>query len=192
MEFRILPSFPHYEIYEDGTVIRREHTSFNGYRLKRTKITPYIGKNKYYIVHLHDVLGNRVFWYLHRLVWIAFNGEIPKGIEVCHEDCNRLNCKLSNLSTHSHAQNCRNPESIKRYKAANALSKGKFNRERMIQAKSKENKQRLKDTYMILLKEKGGVSVMEFIKTAHCNYYTALKVIGEMQGNLKNLGTSSN
>lgn len=191
MNYRILKQFPNYEIYEDGTVWRKEHSSLNGYRLKRTKITPYIAKNKYVVVYLHDVYGKRVFWYLHRLVWIAFNGEIPKGLEICHEDCNRQNCSLSNLSIHSHSQNCRNPESIKHYKAANALDKGKFNRERMEAAKSKENKQRLRETYMSMLAHKGGVKVMDFMKTAHCNYYTAMKVIGEMSESNGKMGASN-
>lgn len=190
MQYRILSDFPHYEIYKDGTVWRREHTSFNGYRLKRIKITPYVAKNQYVVVYLHDVNGNRVAWYLHRLVWIAFNGEIPKGLEICHEDCNRQNCSLANLSIHSHSQNCRNPESIKHYKAANALDKGKFNRERMEAAKSKENKQRLKEAYMSMQTHYGGVKVMDFMKTAHCNYYTAIKIIGEMSNNAKDMGAS--
>lgn len=184
VKHRILKQYPSYEIYEDGTVIRKEHTSYNGYKLKRVKITPYIAHNRYLVVNLHDTKGNRKAYYLHRLVWEAFNGEIPKGLEVAHEDCNRQNCKLDNLQLKSHSANCRNPESIKHYKAANALDKGKFNRELMEAAKSKENKERLKREHMLIQAQNGAVGVWEFMNSAHCNYYTALKVIGEMNGKM--------
>ena len=36
-------------------------------------------------------------FYLHRLVYETFVGEIPKGWVVCHKDCNNFNNKLSNL-----------------------------------------------------------------------------------------------
>lgn len=54
VKHRILKQYPSYEIYEDGTVIRKEHTSYNGYKLKRVKITPYIAHNRYLVVNLHD------------------------------------------------------------------------------------------------------------------------------------------
>ena len=57
MRFRIISEYPNYEVYEDGTIIRRENTSFNGYHLKRTVITPYTAKNNYVMVKLHDRYG---------------------------------------------------------------------------------------------------------------------------------------
>ena len=81
-----------------------------------------------------------------------------------------------------HKDNCRNPKSIERYKRANALDKGKFNRERMQAAKSKENKERLRREYMSMLEEAGSVGVYAFMKAAHCNYYTAKKIQAEVEG----------
>lgn len=34
---------------------------------------------------------------IHRLVWMAFNGKIPEGMQINHKDENRTNNKLSNL-----------------------------------------------------------------------------------------------
>ena len=190
MRFGIISDCPNYEVYEDGTVIRKEHTSFNGYNLKRTKITPYKAKNNYLMVCLHDRFGNRRNYYLHRLVWEAFYGDIPKGLEVSHEDCNRQNCKLDNLSLKSHSANCRNPHSIRHYKDANALCKGKFNREKMERAKSKENKERLKREYMSIKTQGRSVGVYQFMREAHCNYYTALKIFNEISEKESKMGAS--
>lgn len=35
--------------------------------------------------------------YVHRLIWEAFNGPIPKGLQINHKDENKLNNCLSNL-----------------------------------------------------------------------------------------------
>lgn len=44
-------------------------------------------------------------FYVHRLVWEAFNGEIPDGYEINHIDENTGNNCLSNLSAASHKTN---------------------------------------------------------------------------------------
>ena len=36
-------------------------------------------------------------YYVHRLIWEAFNGPIPKGMQINHKDENKLNNCLSNL-----------------------------------------------------------------------------------------------
>lgn len=42
---------------------------------------------------------------LHRLMWTAFNGEIPDGYEINHKDCNKLNNMLYNLELVTHSDN---------------------------------------------------------------------------------------
>lgn len=42
--------------------------------------------------------GKGKFYTVHRLVWIAFNGEIPQGFEVNHIDENKYNNRLDNLN----------------------------------------------------------------------------------------------
>jgi len=44
----------------------------------------------------------------HRLVWEAFNGKIPKGLEIDHIDHDKHNNKLSNLRLVTHSENCLN------------------------------------------------------------------------------------
>lgn len=182
MNYVILEEYPYYQIYEDGRIIRIEKLSKNGKALQRRLITPTRAKNGYRTVRLYNKDGVMKQFYLHRLIWEAFNGEIPKSLEVCHEDCNRENNNLSNLQLLTHTQNCRNPQSIKHYRTANQLSKGKFDRDKMIAAQSQQNKERLRREYKSMLEENGSVGVFAFMKHAHCNYYTALRIIEEMEG----------
>ena len=45
--------------------------------------------------------------YVHRLVWEAFNGPIPSGLEVNHiDEKNKQDNSLSNLELMTHKQNC--------------------------------------------------------------------------------------
>lgn len=43
---------------------------------------------------------------VHRLVWTAFNGQIPEGYEINHRDERPVNNALSNLSLVTHKENC--------------------------------------------------------------------------------------
>ena len=181
MNYVTLEDYPYYMIFKNGMIIRNTKQSKNGKTLRIRVITSTKAKNGYRTVRLLNKDGMLKQFYLHRLIWEAFNGERPQGLEVCHEDCNRDNNMLSNLQLLTHTQNCRNPQSIQHYTTANQISKGKFDREKMQAAKSQENKERLKHEYMFMLKETGSVGVYAFMKKAHCNYYTALKVIAEMQ-----------
>ena len=49
--------------------------------------------------------------YVHRLVWETFNGPIPDGLEIDHEDTHKDNNALSNLILCTHKENCNNPKS---------------------------------------------------------------------------------
>jgi hypothetical protein len=182
MEFRVIDGYP-YEIYNDGRVFRIERKSKSGRTLHKIEIRPHRLINGYLIVRLYcNKTDSYKKWYLHRLVWTAFNCEIPDGMEIDHSDGDRQNCAISNLQAVTHKQNCSNEVSRERYKRANALDKGKFNRERMQQAKSEENKERLRREYISILEGKGSVGVYAFMKAAHCNYYTALKIKAEVEG----------
>ena len=182
MEFRVIEGYP-YEIYDDGRVFRIERKSKSGRTLHKIEIRPHRLINGYLIVRLYcNKTDSYKKWYLHRLVWTAFNGNIPDGMEIDHSDGNRQNCAKFNLKLVTHKQNCSNQVSKERYKRANALEKGKFDRDRMQAAKSEENKARLRREYMSILEEKGSVGVYAFMKAAHCNYYTALKIKAEVEG----------
>lgn len=43
--------------------------------------------------------------YVHRVVWEAFNGPIPEGLQINHKDENKLNNSLSNLSLVTPSEN---------------------------------------------------------------------------------------
>lgn len=55
----------------------------------------------------------------HRVIWQAFNGKIPEGMEIDHIDSNRASNVLSNLRCVSHKENCNNPLAIENYKKHN-------------------------------------------------------------------------
>ena len=46
---------------------------------------------------------------IHRLVWEAFNGPIPKGLEIDHIDTDGTNNRLDNLRLVTHTENMNNP-----------------------------------------------------------------------------------
>ena len=191
MECKRLKDFPYYKIYENGEVWRMAHRSACGINLKRMKLTPYKSKNNYLMVSRHDREGKRKRFYLHRLVYMAFFGEIPKGMECDHINNDRANCSVSNLRLASHLNNCKNPNSIAKYKAANALEKGKYNRERLIAARGEKREEELKELFKVMCREKGKVKIMEFMERGHCGYYRAVRIIREMGKNIKNMGVSS-
>lgn len=62
---------------------------------------------------------NHKIWLAHRLVWEAFKGEIPEGMEIDHKNGERYDNRLCNLSLCSHKDNCNNPISIENYKRHN-------------------------------------------------------------------------
>jgi len=182
MNYVKLEEFPNYEIYEDGRIIRTEKLSKTDKALKRRELFPTKAKNGYRTVRLYNKDGVMKQFYLHRLIWEAFNGVIPKGLEVCHEDCNRENNMLSNLRLLTHIQNCRNPQSIKHYRTANQFIKGKYNKERLLKAQTKEYYQNLVRTYQRLKDEYGHCGIWMLMNEGHCGYPRAKKIVNEMEG----------
>lgn len=181
MEFKTLEEYPGYEIYDNGLIIRDAKRGINGKKLKRRVIHPTRTKNGYYTVRLSDHMGRMKQFYLHRLVYMAFRGDIT-GKEIDHKDTNRANCALSNLRAVSHKQNCANEVSKERYRIANSIDKGKYDYERLQYARTKEYQEKLVATYMTLYQEHSKVGVMMLMKIGHCNYYRAKKLIAEMEG----------
>ena len=171
-----------YEIDSDGNVYRIERRGKTGRTLHRKQLKPYKQTNGYLIVLLYSPkLDSYKKWYLHRLVYSAFYGDIPKGLVIAHEDCDKENCKLENLGLVTYQGNSRNPLSLERYKAANALDKGKFDRDKMAAAKSPESREKIIQTYYQLKEEYGKVSAWTLLKQAHCNFYRAKRIIAELE-----------
>lgn len=99
MMFAEMPGFPGYFISDDGfiwsthfgTMKRlKSYASAHGYK----KFSRMVGNVKKRI-------------YVHRAVWIAFNGDIPEGMEINHKDRRRDNNALDNLELLTHAENVR-------------------------------------------------------------------------------------
>ena len=180
MNFVTLKDYPNYEIYENGMIISRRKIGMGGKILKRKEIRPTRAKNGYCTVRLLNNNGKLRQFYLHRLVYMAFCGSI-EGKEIDHIDGNRANCALSNLRAVSHQQNCSNEVSIERYRIANSLDKGKYDYERLQLARSKEYYDKLVATYKALCLEHGKVGVMMLMRTGHCGYPRAKKLVAEME-----------
>ena len=62
------------------------------------------GKAGYYQVKIWYE-GKSKACFVHRLVWIAFNGEIPSGYEIDHKDEDKANNALSNLQLFTRGAN---------------------------------------------------------------------------------------
>ncbi len=78
-------------------------------------------KNGYILVQL-----NHEQKYAHRLVWEAFNGKIPEGMEIDHINTIRDDNRLCNLRLVTPKENKKNPITLERYKESN---KGKISPE---------------------------------------------------------------
>lgn len=189
MDYKQIPNFRAYEIYADGRIIRRQWKTPKGINLKRVELKQTIDKHGYGTVMLMDNQGNYKRFYVHRLVWTAYMGEIPPGIEIDHIngrrngiDENGINANsLQNLRAVTHKQNSNNPCALEKYKRANCLSAGKFDRKKMSAAKGKERYDQLKQLYIQLYYEYGEVNVWLIMTQGHCGYPRACKLVSEMR-----------
>ena len=188
MEFRTLKDYPNYRIYEDGTVVRLAHRIAKGVNLKEKTIKKALMKKGYLTVTLHDKNGQRKRFYVHRLVFEAFFGEIPAGYEIDHINGDRTDCTVQNLRLSTHRANCRNPESIKRYRMANAREKGKYDKERLYKAQYELTDDMLLETYVAYVEENGELSIMDMMRELHIGFPRARRIMA-MYLNLKS-GTS--
>lgn len=191
MNYRILEDYPLYEVYSNGKVIRKKHVTKQGVCLKRKELVHTKAKNGYETVKLRNKEGNSVQFYVHRLVWMAWVGEIPKGYEIDHL-ADRNDNNLDHLRMVNHKTNCNNPSSIKRYRESNSLDKGKFNRDKMIASKGGERDEELRESYMSIYEDKGNVGIWYFMRFNHIGYPRAVRICKEMQGKVKNMGASAN
>ena len=190
MDYKQIPNFRAYEIYADGRIIRRQWKTPKGINLKRVELKQAIDKHGYRTVMLMNNQGQYKRFYVHRLVWTAFMGEIPPGIEIDHIDGRRSGIdengidanSLQNLRAVTHKQNSNNPCALERYRIANSLSAGKFDREKMSAAKGKERYEQLKQLYIQLYNKYGKVNVWLIMTMGGCGYPRACKVVAEMRG----------
>ena len=83
--------------------------------------------NDYLQVNL-NVDGKSKTFRVHTLIWEAFNGEIPEGMEIDHINAVRTDNRLENLRIMTHQENLNNPLTvIKRSNARKGMFKGELN-----------------------------------------------------------------
>lgn len=99
VEAAIIPNASNYAADKDGNIYSLK---------KRRKLTPCsAGWSGYKQVKIVMDDGRSVCKTVHRLVYTAWHGEVPKGLEIHHVDEEKSNNSLANLQAISHKANCR-------------------------------------------------------------------------------------
>lgn len=179
-KYEQLDGYSHYEIYKDGTIIRKEHTNGRGIHLSRAKLSHTKDRSGYVTVSLVNDLGKSTKWYVHRLLWTAFVGEIGIRMEIDHIDGNRSNNSLDNLRIVTSKENSNTEITRESYRKSNALSMGKYDRQRLAKSKTEAYEENAKSTYASLLVQHGEVKVMHFMRKAHIGFRRAKRIMREM------------
>lgn len=97
MNYKILYNFSNYVVYEDGAIFSLKSRKFLGIKQQ---------PNGYLMATLTTDEGVSTTIYLHRFVYEAFNGPIPKGLVINHKDEDKLNNSLDNLEAITQKENC--------------------------------------------------------------------------------------
>lgn len=87
-KYKIISGFPMYEISNYGN-IRNVKTK----RPRKLQQTP----SGYLRVTLYEGTVKRHIFFVHRLVWLNFVGDIPSDLQINHKDENKTNNCLNNL-----------------------------------------------------------------------------------------------
>ena len=97
-EWKDIPNYEGlYQASNLGRIKSLERIDALGHRLKEKILKPGISHNGYYRVCLYkNSIGKMHI--VHRLVWIAFNGPIPEGLQVNHINEIKSDNRLSNLN----------------------------------------------------------------------------------------------
>lgn len=127
-EFKILPKFPRYRIYNDGRVYTLIYNKF---------LRPFKNRDGYCCYTLFGVDGVPRGIKAHRLVAMAFVPNPNKLPEVNHKDGNKGNNYYANLEWCTHSQNIKHawdnslikntPERVQKIKDANLNREGEMN-----------------------------------------------------------------
>ena len=105
---------------------------------------------------------------------------LPKGMEISHINGVRIDSRLENLTTESHLDNMNNPITLLRFKWSNAKNKGKYDKDRLAEASSKEYEANAVEVYQMM--SDGGkktVKVLDYMAQAHIGFYRAKRIINE-------------
>lgn len=99
-EWKTVKGFSKYLISDDGRI----------YSLRYGKLIKASNKNNidgsYLAVTLYNDEGQKKFMLVHRLVYMAYKGRIPKGLQINHKDENKENNCIENLELMTQKENC--------------------------------------------------------------------------------------
>ena len=101
----IWKDIPNYEGIYQASNMGRVKSLKRPYGLKEKFLKPKLTRNGYYLIKLYKNSKAR-FYYVHRLVWEAFNGQIPEGLQVNHINEIKSDNRLSNLNLMTSKENC--------------------------------------------------------------------------------------
>lgn len=97
-----LDNYSAYTIYSDGTVVSQKRGNIKVCRAKMDKTL-----DDYVRITIKGDDGSKLQTTVHRLVWLVFKGEIPKGYDINHKNEIKTDNRLENLECISHADNMR-------------------------------------------------------------------------------------
>lgn len=99
-----IKGFEGYQVSNLGRVKSLERIDARGNKRKEKILKPQMLNNGYYRATLckNSIIKK---YLVHRLVWIAFNGQIPEGYEINHLDEVKSNNRLENLNLVTHKEN---------------------------------------------------------------------------------------
>ena len=92
-----IPNYEGYQVSNLGRVKSLERIDALGRRVKEKILKPLITRNGYYLIGLYKNSIQK-FYYVHRLVWEAFNDQIPEGLQVNHINEVKTDNRLENLN----------------------------------------------------------------------------------------------
>ena len=93
-----------YQVSNLGRVKSLERIDAKGNKRKERILKSSIIRNGYYLVCLHKQSIQKSY-YIHRLVYEAFNGQIPEGLQVNHINEVKTDNKLENLNLMTRKEN---------------------------------------------------------------------------------------
>ena len=103
-EKEVWRDIPNYEGLYQASNLGRVKSLKRPYGLKEKILKPGINQYGYYLISLYKNSIQK-FYLVHRLVWEAFNGQIPEGYEVNHINEVKTDNRLSNLNLMTHKEN---------------------------------------------------------------------------------------
>lgn len=96
-EWKDIPNFEGYQVSNLGRIRSLPRQTNNQFGKKERILKPWINRNGYYLIGLYKQ-SIRKEYSVHRLVYEAFNGSIPEGLQVNHINEIKTDNRLSNLN----------------------------------------------------------------------------------------------